>query len=91
MTENNKAEVKAEDEVVFKSTRHTGSWRLVDEDGKWYHLFTCPGQSYEISQEQCDTRQERGYYKGCRRCRVRRDGVDDPRAKLPADTTEKKE
>ena len=87
MTEKDKA--KAEDEVVVKSTRHTGSWRLVNEDGNWYHLFTCPGQSYEITQEQCDLRQDRGYYKGCNRCRCRKGGVDDPRATYRSNSSKK--
>jgi len=60
--------------------RDTGKMELiVKADGSWSHYYKCPAQSYFIDEPLCNLRQEKGYFKTCRRCTFRIGGKNDPR------------
>lgn len=66
-------------EVFFKKTRDTGECGSKPADTA-KHVFRCPGQTYEISQADCDRRQaDPRFAKKCSKCTMRQGGKNDPR------------
>lgn len=50
-----------------------------DDDGTWEQFYRCTGNSFFISETQCDKRQERGT-KGCNKCTLKIGAKNDPRS-----------
>ena len=48
-------------------------------------VFKCRGQDYEITHEMCLSRQRRGYYDGCTKCKCREGGRKDPYGRFTDD------